>query len=300
MQRVSNTIRGRIAVRERSSLYLEVTKPRITMMVLVTVALGFFLAAPQAAASLALIHALIGTALACSGSGALNQYLEREVDGRMNRTRFRPLPANKVSPHAVLAFGSILAISGVAYLAATVGSLAAALNAITVVIYLFVYTPMKRVSTASTLVGAVPGALPPVIGWASATGSLEPGAWVLFAILFLWQIPHFLAISLLYREDYATADFPMLAIVDTDGRITGSQMMIYSLTLLPVSLLLVALDLAGMFYFCSALILGLMYFAVSIVAARNNSRVNARRVLLCSVTYLPLLFASIVVEQLLS
>lgn len=285
---------------DRSQVYLELTKPRITMMVLLTVAVGFFCARPGTGSPLDLLHVLVGTALACSGSGALNQYLEREVDGQMDRTRFRPLPSRRISSSAAMALGAGLAISGVVYLAVTVNILSAALNGFTVVTYLFVYTPLKRVSPLSTLAGAVPGALPPVIGWAAASGSLGIGAAILFAIMFLWQVPHFLAIGWMYREDYARGGLPMLAVLDEQGDVTARQMIVYSLALLPVSLFLTAAGISGHVYFWCAAVAGTVYLAASISAARARTFAGARRLLLASVVYLPTVFGALFLEKLIT
>ena len=282
---------------QRPQAYLELTKPRITLMVLVTVAAGFCLATPAATSTLVLIHVLVGAGLSCSGSGALNQYLERESDGVMERTRFRPLPTRKVSPSTVLGFGLALSVGGVVYLAISVNLLTAALNAITVAAYLFIYTPLKPVSPLATLVGAVPGALPPLIGWTAAHGSIGTGGVLLFSILFLWQIPHFLAIGRLYQNDYRQAGFPMLTSLDSDGRIAGRQMVLYSVALLPVSLMATTVGLSGPVYFWSALVLGATYTTASLMAASSNSRKWARRLLLTSVLYLPLLLAVMLIDR---
>lgn len=279
---------------ERSQIYLELTKPRITAMVLLTVAAGFILAG--GAYKAALLHALIGSGLSCIGSGALNQYWERDTDGMMRRTRFRPLPSRKVSPNTVLLFGVSMAIAGVYYLAQTVGALAAAVNAATVISYLFVYTPLKTRTPVSTLVGAIPGALPPVIGWTAATGSLDAGAVVLFAMLFLWQIPHFLAIGRMHREDYANAGLPMLSVVDPSGEVDGAQMKLYAAALLPVSLLLVPLQLAGDLYFWIAAASGIYYLRVAIKTAGTPGVDAARALLMASVIYLPLLSLGMVLD----
>jgi len=282
---------------ERSEVFLELIKPRITLMVLLTVAVGYFCATPGAASTFGVLHVLIGTALSCSGSGALNQYLERDVDLFMDRTRFRPLPAQRISSSMAALLGAILAIGGVIYLAATVGALAAAINALTVLSYLFMYTPMKRVHPLSTLAGAIPGALPPVIGWAAASGEIGAGAVVLFAILFLWQVPHFLAIGWMYRDDYAKAGFPMLVVIDRDGDATARLMLLYSVTLLPVSLMLVTTGAAGHLYFWSAVAAGAIYIRASRQAGAERSRESARNLLLASVVYLPALFGALFVEH---
>jgi protoheme IX farnesyltransferase len=293
--RTETAVRG--AVAERSSVYVELTKPRITAMVLLTVAMGYFLAAGARSDVWLALHVLIGAGLACSGSGALNQYLERETDGRMDRTRFRPLPSHKISPVGVLLLGTALVLAGVGHVAWKVNALAAALNALTVATYLFVYTPMKRTSSLSTVAGAVPGALPPVIGWAAATGSVSAGGWILFAILFLWQIPHFLAIGRMYRDDYAAGGFPLLAVVDAHGHATGRQMVLYSATLVPVSLLLTVQGLTGSIYFWCALALGIFYAGAAFRAARDNAVPSARGLLLASVLYLPILFSVICLDR---
>jgi len=291
--------RARFLAHERTSVYVELTKPRITLMVLLTVALGYVLA-PVHAGPWTLLNALLGAALSCSGAGALNQYIERERDGFMDRTRFRPLPAHRVSPSVVLLLGSGMAAGGVTYLAATTNSLTAILDAATLASYLFVYTPMKRVSSLSTPAGAIPGALPPVMGWAAASGGLDVGAFVLFGILFLWQIPHFLAIGRLYKDDYANAGFPMLVVVDPSGDTVGRQMVVYAVALAPFALAPALLGLAGSLYFWASLICGIGYVAASVNAALRPDRKSARNLLLTSVLYLPLLFASMLIDRILS
>jgi protoheme IX farnesyltransferase len=221
--RGSSSLALRSFVQERSHVYVELTKPRITAMVLLTVCVGYAIAPHSASTPLTLLNVLIGAALSCSGAGALNQLMERRVDSEMDRTRFRPLPAHRVTPLHAFTIGATLSLGGVAYLAATTNMLTAAVNAATLAGYLLVYTPMKRLSPQSTLIGAIPGALPPVMGWTAAADSLDVGAAVLFAILFVWQIPHFLAIGRLYKNDYSRGGFPMLAVIDRDGRVTGHQ-----------------------------------------------------------------------------
>jgi protoheme IX farnesyltransferase len=287
--------RTRTLAQDRTSVYLELTKARITFMVLLTVALGYVLA-PVVSAPHAMLHVLLGAGLSCSGAGALNQYVERERDAVMARTRFRPLPARKVSPTTVLLFGCVLSIGGFAYLLVTTNALTAALDALTLVTYLFAYTPLKRVSSVCTLVGAVPGALPPVMGWAAACGRIDAGALALFGILFLWQIPHFLAIGRLYREDYDRGGFPMLVVIDKQGRIVGKQMTLYACALLPFSLALSSLGLAGPVYTMAAFLLGAAYIAFACLAAVRNDARSARNLLLASVVYLPLLFSALLLD----
>jgi protoheme IX farnesyltransferase len=289
----------RSVVQERSSVYYELTKPRISFMVLLTVGIGFALA-PGVAGGWTLLHVLLGAFLSCSGAGALNQYIERDTDSVMARTRFRPLPQHRVSDHHVLALGAFLSLGGVAYLMATTNALTALVDALTLASYLLVYTPMKRVTSISTLIGAVPGALPPVMGWTAATGEIGPGAVILFAILFLWQIPHFLAIGRMYRDDYEGGGFPMLVVVDPNGQATGRQMFLYALALIPVAMMPSVIGLAGTLYGWAALAAGLVYLLESIRAARKpESREAARRLLLVSVTYLPVLFAALFGDLLL-
>jgi heme o synthase len=288
---------SRPAMADRSEIFFELIKPRITMMVLLTVAVGYFCATTGTASIATLLHVLVGTALSCSGSGVLNQVIERDTDRYMDRTRFRPLPSRRISTAFAILLGAVLSIGGVIYLGAAVNGLSALLNALTVASYLLFYTPMKRVHPLSTLLGAVPGALPPVIGWAAASGEIGAGAVVLFAILFLWQVPHFLAIGWMYREDYAKAGFPMLVVIDEAGDATARLMLLYAVTLMPVSLLLVATGAAGHAYFWSALAVGLLYSWAAWRAGIERTREAARRLLLCSVVYLPVLFGALFVEH---
>ncbi len=282
---------------DRSEIFFELIKPRITLMVLLTVAVGYYSATPETGSIPGLLHVLLGTALSCSGSGVLNQVFERDTDLFMDRTRFRPLPAQRISTSFAIALGAILSLGGVIYLAAQVNALSAFLNALTVLSYLFLYTPMKRVHPLSTLAGAVPGALPPVIGWAAASGEIGAGAVVLFAILFLWQVPHFLAIGSMYRDDYAKAGFPMLVVIDESGDSTARLMLLYAVTLVPVSLALVTTGAAGHFYYWAALAAGLLYVWAAWRAGAERDRASARRLLLASVVYLPALFGALFVEH---
>ncbi len=288
---------SRPAMADRSEIFLELIKPRITVMVLLTVAVGYFCATPEARSISGLLHVLFGTALSCSGSGVLNQVLERDVDLFMDRTRFRPLPSQRISTSFAVVLGALLSVGGVLYLAAEVNALAAMLNALTVLSYLFLYTPMKRVHPLSTLAGAVPGALPPVIGWAAASGQIGAGAVVLFAILFLWQVPHFLAIGWMYRDDYAKAGFPMLVVIDEGGDSTARLMLLYAVTLVPVSLALVTTGAAGHLYYVAALAVGILYVRASWKAGIERTRESARSLLLTSVVYLPALFAALFAEH---
>jgi protoheme IX farnesyltransferase len=228
----------------------------------------------------------------------LNQYLERDLDAIMLRTRSRPLPAGKLEPNEALLFGSLVAGFGIVYQACAVGSLAALVTSATTASYLFLYTPMKRWTPFCSPVGAVPGALPPVAGWAAATGQLDVGAWVLFAILFLWQLPHSLAIARMYRDDYARAGIRLLPVIDPDGGATGRQTVVNSAALLSVALLPTLVGLSGGLYFCSALALGLMLLGFSVQLARTQALGDARRLLFASLVYLPTLLAIMAADKL--
>jgi len=278
----------------------ELTKPRITMMVAITTAAGFLLAAQGGTLDfLRLAHTLIATAMLSAGACALNQVVERDSDLRMRRTASRPLPAGRLHPDAGLLWGVLLVVGGLVYLASSVNLLTALVGGFTVALYVFAYTPLKRLSSLATLVGAVPGALPPVMGWTAVRDRLEPGAWALFAILFLWQLPHFLSIAWLYREDYARGGFPMLPVDDPDGRRTALQTLLYGGALLPVSLLPAPLGLVGATYLAGALLLGLLFFAACAGFARERSEKAARRLLLTSVAYLPALLAVMLIDRLI-
>jgi protoheme IX farnesyltransferase len=278
----------------------ELTKPRITMMVAITTAAGFLLAAQGSTLDfLRLAHTLIATAMLSAGACALNQVVERDSDLRMRRTASRPLPAGRLHPDAGLLWGVLLVVGGLVYLAGSVNLLTALIGGFTVALYVFAYTPLKRLSSLATLVGAVPGALPPVMGWTAVRDRVEPGAWALFAILFLWQLPHFLSIAWLYREDYARGGFPMLPVGDPDGRRTALQTLLYGGALLPVSLLPAPLGLVGATYLAGALLLGLLFFAACAGFARERSEKAARRLLLTSVAYLPALLAVMLIDRLI-
>jgi len=277
--------------------FLELTKPRVSLMVLVTMFVGFYLGSEHGAGYLRLIETLIGTALAAGGTLALNQFLERRADALMARTRHRPLPDGRMQPTEALLFGVGLAAAGLLILALTVNALSALVTASIVGSYLFIYTPLKQRSSLCGIVGAVPGALPPVIGWTAATGSLSIEAWVLFAIMFLWQIPHTLAIARLYRDDFAKAGIQFLPVVESDGWTTGRQIITHSLALLVVSLLPTLLGLAGTVYFLAALLLGSGFLWYGIGLAISQSLAAARRLLLASLIYLPLLLVVMALDR---
>jgi len=294
---IAASLGHRLTLRERAAAYAELTKPRITFLIVLTAAAGFALATKGRIDYLRLVTAMVGVGLLSSGIATLNQYLERDLDALMRRTADRPLPAGKLLSWEALVFGVGLTALAEVYLAVLVNPLTALLGLTVVAGYLFAYTPLKTKTSLSTLVGAFPGAVPPLIGWTAARGELSLEAWVLFAILFLWQFPHFLAIAWMYREDYARAGILMLPVVEPDGRITGQQIVIYTLMLLPVSLLPTALGISGKVYFFGAIILGLLFLYSSVRAAFSHSRQEARRLLLASVIYLPLLFILMVVNR---
>src|SRR5215813_3335535 len=274
----------------RLSDYLALSKPRVVAMVLVTTAVGFHLGS-AGSPFLPLLYTLAGTALAAAGTLALNQYMERDLDARMERTRHRPLPEGRVHPGEALVLGCALVVGGVTVLFLAVEPLAAVTTAAIAMIYLLLYTPLKRVSSLCSLVGAITGALPPVAGWAAARGTLGLEPWVLFAIMFLWQIPHTLAIGRMYRDDYARAGIHVLPVVDRDGRTSGLQAVCSCLALLPVGLLPTAVGLAGVTYFLIALVLGLAFLWSAVGLARGGRSADARRLLFTSLVYLPVLLA---------
>ncbi len=273
------------------------TKPRITSMVVLTAGIGLLLASPTSPAPWTAFHTLAGTWLVAAGSSALNHFLERDRDARMRRTADRPLPSGRLRPATALLLGAGLSGVGTLELARWVGAVPALLGVAAWVSYVAIYTPLKLKSPLATLVGAVPGAIPPMIGWSAVTGGLGTGAWLLFALLFLWQLPHFLAIAWMCRDDYARAGFPMLPVVHPDGRSTARQMLLYSAALLPVSLGPTALGLAGFPYFVGALALGLGFLACCWQFGRSFSERAARRVLLASVVYLPAVLAVMVLDR---
>ncbi|HMD34240.1 MAG TPA: heme o synthase [Vicinamibacterales bacterium] len=276
--------------------YLALTKPRLNGLVVASSAAGYYLG-QSAADPVAMAQAVVGTALVAAGAAALNQVFERDTDAMMSRTAARPLPGGRVSSFDATVFGALLSIAGIALLAVKANGLSAALAAATILIYLIIYTPMKRRTPLSTLVGAVPGALPPLIGWTAAHGSVSQGGTALFAIVFLWQIPHFMAIAWLYRDDYARARFPMLAVIDPTGRRPARQAVFFSGVLLPISLVPSFIGLAGGAYLAVALTLGLGLMWLSIRFAATRSVPAARMLFIGSITYLPLLWIAMIANK---
>lgn len=272
------------------------TKPRITMMVGLTALVGYLLAAGPAFSWWTLAATLLGTALLGSAATVLNQVLEADVDAKMHRTAGRPIPAGRVDSETALLFGAVLAIGGMLFLAWAVNLLTAVIGALTLAAYVFVYTPWKRRNSLATLIGAVPGAMPPMMGVAGATGELNMIAWTLFAILFLWQLPHFFAIAWMYREDYARGGLAMISVGDENGT-TARQMILYAAALLPVSLLPNVFGISGNLYFAGAVLLSGGFLASTIVFGREQTNANARRVLFASLIYLPLILTLMVANQ---
>jgi len=277
--------------RTRLADYLELTKPRVAVLVLVTVAVGVLLAAGRDVSGLLLFHAVFGTGMVAGGASALNQLLERRRDARMRRTENRPLPSGRLSPAEVLAVGVLLGAGGVAYLAVTLWPhwQAAGLAALTFALYVGVYTPLKPVTVWNTLIGAVPGAMPPVIGWAAVRGTVDGEGLALFLVLFVWQVPHFYAIAWMYRDDYARAGYRMLPVADAAGRRTARHMIAFCVALLAVALLPYGLGAAGVLYAVGSLALGGLFLGSAVAFRLRRSAERARRVLRCSLLYLPAL-----------
>jgi heme o synthase len=282
----------------RASDFYEMTKPRLNFLVLVTTAVGYYMAADRLSDWPRLLNVLLGTALTAGGASVLNQLLERDYDKLMPRTRNRALPTGRVAPAEALRFGLALSIIGVLYLALFVNILTALLGALTLLSYIFIYTPMKRHTTLNTVIGAIPGAIPPMMGWTAVHGALSPEALALFGILFFWQMPHFLAIAILYRRDYAAGGFKMLPVIDEDLAITSRQILLYALALIPVTLLPALIGMTGAFYFTAAVLLGLGFLSFAVSCAASRERVDARKLFFASIIYLPLLLAAMMMNKL--
>mgnify|MGYP001822808102 CR=1 FL=1 len=284
--------------------YKTLTKPRITRMVVITAAIGFVFGFDDATGRplsqlpwLTFAIAMIGTALSCMAASVFNQVIERDTDAMMDRTKNRPVAAGRIAPKPALAFGALLTAAGVGLLAAYGLYLAAALCAFTIVSYAVIYTPLKKHTSLALLIGAVPGAVPPMIGYAAASNTLGPAAWLLFAIMFVWQVPHFLAIAWLYREDYARAKLAMLPVIDPTGLRTFRQTLIGCLLLLPLGILPTVLDVAGKWYFGAALLCGMGFLAFGILLVLKPTRDNARRLFLASLVYLPVVLTVMLIDR---
>jgi protoheme IX farnesyltransferase len=284
-------------VQRRALDFLALAKPRVVGMVLVTTCVGFYLGTYGTTDYLLLLRTLVGTALAAGGTLALNQFLERDVDAKMERTRLRPLPDGRLQAAEAFIFGVVATLAGVFYLVLAVSVLSGVVTAAISVIYLGLYTPLKRVTPLCSLVGAVSGALPPVTGWVAAHDGFGVPAWILFAILFLWQLPHSLAIARLYRDDYARAGIQLLPIVEPDGKSTGRQIVINCLALLPVGFLPTLLGLSGPVYFFAALVFGIAFLAYGISFAASRTASAARQLLLASLFYLPAVLIAMALDK---
>jgi protoheme IX farnesyltransferase len=280
----------------RAADFVALTKPRLNLLVIATAAAGYYLGARRSFDPVGFFHAVAGTALIAGGSAALNMAFERDADSRMTRTRVRPIPGGRIQVREAIVFAVLLTAAGTAQLLLGANLLAAALALTTLVIYALIYTPLKPRTAFSTVVGAIPGALPPMIGWAAATGTVSREAWVLFGIIFLWQLPHFLAIAWLFRDDYELAGFPLLPVVEREGLATAYQVATYTSTLLPVSLLPTLVGLAGARYFVGTFLLGAVFLWIALRFARARTRDHARVLFFASIIYLPLVFGLMIAD----
>jgi protoheme IX farnesyltransferase len=280
-----------------ASVFADLVKARLTTLVLLTTAVGFYVGWQGTMDWLLLFNTLAGTGLVAAGASALNQWLERDFDAKMRRTQSRPLPSGRMQPATVAIFGGITSVAGLIYLALGVNLLTSVLGAVTLLSYIFIYTPLKRITWLNTAIGAIPGALPPLMGWTAARNELSGPGWALFAIIAFWQLPHFFAIAWIYREDYAKAGFVMLPNVDSEGRLTGQQTVSNALALLIVSLCPFLFKMAGTVYLAGALLLGIGFLFCAIQFSRQLTLTRARQLFLASIIYLPLLLALMVFDK---
>jgi len=279
--------------RSRVGDFVQLTKPRITLLVLITTLVGFYMGVAEGLSGLLLFHTILGTGLVAAGASALNQYVERDLDARMMRTRHRPLPGGRLVPAEALVFSIVISVAGVSYLSVFVNTLTGLLGALTLTAYILVYTPLKTKTALCTLIGAVPGAMPPLMGWTAARGEIDAVALSLFAILFLWQMPHFFAIAWIYTEDYARGGF----VVHASGESTGRQIILYCCALIPISLLPSIFHVTGTIYFLGALLLGFVYLGYGFAVALFRSNTHAQRLLRISVLYLPALLVLMMLDK---
>jgi heme o synthase len=277
--------------------YIALTKPRITWLILMSTGVGYFFGARGGWHVLTLFNTILGTGLIASGTAALNQWYERDADAKMKRTQGRPLPSGRLSANKALVFAILISAAGFVELFVGVNALTGWLGLFTLLSYLFIYTPLKQRSPHSTTIGAIPGAMPPLIGYAAASGTLTWDAWILFAILFVWQFPHFYAIAWMYREDYERAGIRMLPVVEPDGESTARRILLYSLILIPISMVPKFLSMTGNLYLAGALALGLLFLYAGVRVSFDRSRQQARRVLLASVVYLPILYGLMLFDR---
>jgi heme o synthase len=288
-----------LTLASRAGAYVALTKPDVSFLVLITTAAGYYMGARGPVAWLHLIHTVFGTMLIAGGTAALNHYVERDSDRLMRRTASRPLPSGVLKPRQALAYGIALSVAGAVYLYFAAGALAAGLGIATCLSYLLAYTPLKKRTVWATFIGAFPGAVPPMIGWVAATGRLDLGAWLLFAILFFWQFPHFHAIAWMYREDYARAGILMLPVVDREGSRTFRQILVTAAVLVGVSLLPAIAGLAGIVYFFGALVLSVALLQVCLWAASEKTNVRAKWLMHATVLHIPLLLGLMVYDKIL-
>ncbi len=281
----------------RSRDFIALAKPRLNLLVVASTLVGYVMAEGDSLGAVGVGGLLLGTGLVAGGASAFNQVIERDLDALMRRTRTRPLPDQRLQPIEGLLFAAVVSIAGLLMIAASANLLAAAVALSTLVTYVLIYTPLKRRSSLGTVIGAIPGALPPIIGWAASSGTLPPQAWTLFGIMFLWQLPHFLAIAWMYREDYARAGFPMLAVLEPDGGSTGRQSVVYAAALVPLSLAPTLMGMTGQVYFAGALLLGVAFLWMTLRFARTRATADARRVFFASITYLPLLWILMIANR---
>ena len=278
------------------SAYIELTKPRILGLVLVTTAIGFFLGGKGISSFPKLFVTLVGAGLVCAGASALNQYLERDADSKMDRTKNRPIPTGVIPANNAMLFGIILVLFGILILAAQVNILTAFLSLLTAFLYVLVYTPLKKISWLNTTIGAIPGAIPPMGGWAAARGELDPGAWILFLILFIWQHPHFYAIAWMFKEDYKKGGFKMLSVLDPEGKKMFGQIKFFAILMIPVSLLPTMIGMSGKIYLYGALILSIGLFLVARTFLLSKTFLDAQKLLRATVIYLPILLFLIIFD----
>jgi len=286
-----------LSIGEKASAFVELTKPRIAFLLVLTSAAGFYLGSPGSFNAALFVNSMVAIAMLAFGVATLNQYIERQLDTLMDRTATRPLPTQRLSPVEALVFGLVLCIAAELYLLFAVNGLTAILGLVVIAGYVLLYTPLKTRTSASTAIGAIPGALPPLMGWTAAANDITLGAWALFVMQFLWQFPHFLAIAWMYREQYAKAGILMLPVVEPSGRLTARQIVLFTVMLVPVSLAPFFLHFAGMIYLIGATALGLGFLWISVSAARAKTNDKARMLLLASVIYLPILFILLVLDH---
>jgi len=286
-----------LSIGEKASAFVELTKPRIAFLLVLTSAAGFYLGSPGSFNPALFVNSMVAIAMLAFGVATLNQYIERQLDTLMDRTATRPLPTQRLSPVEALVFGLVLCIAAELYLLFAVNGLTAILGLVVIAGYVLLYTPLKTRTSASTAIGAIPGALPPLMGWTAAANDITLGAWALFVMQFLWQFPHFLAIAWMYREQYAKAGILMLPVVEPSGRLTARQIVLFTVMLVPVSLAPFFLHFAGMIYLIGATALGLGFLWISVSAARAKTNDKARMLLLASVIYLPILFILLVLDH---